>query len=193
MARKEIANPDRYIAKEPHERALYRWNVLPHFWNPELSNIAFRAANYRGKKFSASGQRQWVKSLSKGFFRRMPTVVIGSTPTDNGAMYLGCHILAQFVKHKGKEVYVRNAASPVKHLTTYPHLILTHNLLENSPMDHLQPLRTFLTERFPHAGHLLVVGGCRDPEKWMYTKLGMYPDVVMLVSDKTPEQLRGDR
>lgn len=193
MATKKAANPDRFVAKEPHERALYRWNVLPHFWNPSLSNIAFKATNYRGKKHSATAQKQWVNAITKGFFRRIPTTVIASSPTDNGAFYLGCYILMQFVKHRGKEVYVRNAASPVKHLPVYPQIVLTHNLLERSPMDHIQPLRNFITDRFPHAGHIIVVGGCRDPEKWMYTQLGMYPDNVMLVADKTPEQLRADR
>jgi hypothetical protein len=193
MARKKTVNPDRYIANEPHERALYRWNVLPHFWHPTLSNVAFRTTSYRGKPFSATAQRQWIRAVASGAYRRLPTVVISSTPTDNGAFYLGCYLLTQFVKARKKAVYVHNAANPVKSLVTYPHMIMTHNLLERSPMDHLQYLRNFLTSRFPFAGHVLVVGGTKDPEKWMFTKLGMYPDAVMLVADKTPEQLKADQ
>ena len=163
--------------------------VPAYFWAPDEALIKYRATTFRGKQLSGAAQRQWVKKLGIRVPRKAPTVVIGSDPTDNGALYTAYYMLSQYIKTKGRDVAVLNAANYVTRMETYPGCAVIHNILNKATDERAQQVRD-LCNRFLHTFKLVVIGGATDPEKWMVTRAGIYPDVVLRVKDLPPEELR---
>jgi hypothetical protein len=185
------SNPDIFLASTPQERALCRALVPVHFWNPKRANIFFMATKFREKALSVAAQRQWVRRLTERPPRKAPLVVIGSTPTDTGGLHLAYYILTEYMKIKGRDVAVLDAALPVPRLESYPGCAVIHNILEKATPERVQQVRD-LTNRFYHTIKLVVVGGTKDPAKWVVQKMGSYPDIALRVKDVKPEDLRND-
>lgn len=191
MGKERKSKPDGVIANSPQERALCRALVPPYFWNPNIDNVSFRATKLRGKVLSAAAQKQWATKLQLRIPRRGPLIVIGSEPTDTGALYTAYYMLLGFRKRTGRDVAVLDAAQPVPRLEGYPGCAVVHNVLEKATGDRVQAVRDIVT-RFHYTMKLVVVAGTKDPEKWAVTKAALYPDLVLYVKDMTPEELRAE-
>ena len=179
------------LADTPQERALCRALVPVYFWNPKKALISFMATKFRGKPLSAAAQMQWVKMLTEQPPRKSTLVVIGSEPTDTGGLHLAYYILTEYMKNRGRDVAVLDAAQMVPQLETYPGCAVIHNILEKATPERVQQVRD-MTSRFYFTIKLVVVGGTKDPAKWAVQKMGTYPDIALRVKDVRPEDLRND-
>jgi hypothetical protein len=191
VAKRKPTNPDVVLVRTPLERAFCSARIPAYLWNPDPRMVTFMSTAFKGKSLSAYAQKQWVVRLVKETPRKAPTVVIGSKPTDTGALHAAYCLLSSYIRNRGRDVAVIDAAQPLSYLETYPGCLVVHNILDKATIERVQQVRDILS-RFLHAFRIVVIGGNADPEKWITERAAIYPDVVLRVADVTPEQLRRD-
>jgi hypothetical protein len=182
-------NHDYKLAKNAEERILAKVGIPRRFWNVKPDDLGFFQTDYYGVKLSTQGQRQWLRSfLSKKSGRvGKNLVVVGSDPTDEGALALGC-ILVRRILEFGLAVAIADVQY-IPLLDPYPDVILLHNMVSGYRVDQLKETRDAL-RRFGGCLRILAVAGERNPFRFATAKLGIYPDTVFVVKDIPPRDGR---
>ena len=186
--RASIPNPDRFLARTPTEKMLSAAGVPVHFWNTDLKRVKFRGSTFRGRKLSATATRSYLEADLREPPRRQPIVVVASQPTDTGALYLAYGVMVQYGNIHSVPTAIINAAEDVPHFQDYPPFVLVHNILDKATAERVEKVRDVLL-RFPVAFRVVVLAGVADPEKWLKSRVGIYPDLVVRVGDMTKKDL----
>lgn len=175
-------DPDRLLAQTPFERRLSLAGFPKSLWRPTLKNVRFNSVLYAKSDVSATAQRQWIQHIVLDPPRRPPFIVISSSPTDCGALYLAHFILSRRML-EGKNVVKLDAGRGLPpQFGFFPHVVLIHNVLHNATPDRIQTVRDLLSAN-EKSLRIVVVANEDNPYKWCVTKLSKYPMMVFKTSD----------
>ncbi len=120
--------------------------------------------------------------------RRQPIVAVASQPTDMGALYLAYGLLVNYANMHGATAAIVNVGEELPFFHDYPHFVLIHNILDKATPERAERVRDAIL-RFPVAFRIIVLSGVANPEKWMATKIGIRPDLVVRVADMTKHDM----
>lgn len=105
-----------------------------------------------------------------------------------GALYLAYGLMVRYGELHNATTAVVNVGEELPFFRDYPQFVLIHNILDKATPERLERVRDTVL-RFSIAFRIIVLAGVADPEKWVATKLGVYPDLVVRVADMTKHDM----
>ncbi len=185
-------------ARELEERDYARVGIPARFWDTLLKDLAFQQCNFdtspsatlkkprASKKLTTARctipphqQRQQLKQLIKEPSGQL--VVLGSWPTDEGALAASSSALVQ-CRQEGYTVRFVNARYTREKLPGNTAAYCVHNILQDCTSERLEAVRDLLL-RWRRPARIVVVAGCQDPLTFCMNRLCLKPDMVGLIKD----------
>lgn len=170
-------------AREKEEQDYARVGIPARFWDTLLKDLSFKQCGFgiQGKKAKTPPhqQRQQLRQLIKEPAGQL--VVLGASPTDEGALAAASSTLVQ-ARQEGYTVRVVNARYTREKLPSNTALYCVHNVLDDCTSERLEAVRDLLL-RWQTPGRIVVVAGCQDPYAFCTTRLCLKPDLVGFIKD----------
>jgi len=183
-------------ARDEEEQDFARVGIPSRFWDTLLKDLSFRECSFAvstkavPKKPSRRQtkikqpirphrQRQQLRQIIME--PRGQLVVLGSWPTDEGALAAAASTLVQ-TRQEGYTVRVVDAAYTRERMPQNTAAYLVHNILDHASDERVEAVRDLML-RWRRPARIIVVGGCRDPYAFCTTRLCLKPDLVGFIQD----------
>jgi len=171
------------LAGNDTERVLAKAGIPRRFWHLSISQINFIPTPFYGASLSTIAQRHWVNYLVKSTkWNRHRVVVIGSSPTDEGAIALASYILERAARRNCPVMFDDVAHNERTWYDPYPYFFALQNVTKNITRERSILVRDAM-RRFYSATTIICVAGITDPYKFACNHLNVYPDAALRVMD----------
>jgi len=170
-------------ARTVEETEWARAGIPARYWDTILKQLKFRSCGFgtqkKGPKVTAAQQRQALRQVIVEPMRQL--VVLGSFPTDEGALAAASSVLCQ-AAGEGAFVQMIDAAYARERLPKETNIYAVHNLMNHSSNERVEQVRDLLL-RWRRPAKLVVVAGCKDPYSFCVNRLCLRPDAVGFIAD----------
>lgn len=170
-------------ARQIEEQDFARVGIPARFWDTLLRDLKFRRCGFavqkKAPKITPQQQRQILRQIILEPHGQL--VVLGSSPTDEGALAAASSTLVQ-ARREGYVVRVIDAAYARERLPRETNVYVVHNILNHSSDERVEAVRDLLL-RWRRPARIVVVAGCPDPYAFCTNRLCLKPDLVGFILD----------